>query len=239
MSNKSKPAPSGSPEWNDAMYSKHPTPYFGIAGWIEKLRVQTIIRIIRTQVKNEHFKLLEIGCEAGNLLNAIHLAFPRAQLTGFDISTHALEAAKCKLSDQSVTFLQGDITQPNSLKTGYDIIVCSETLEHIPDYQAAVQNIAELGAEDTLFIFTVPLESLKNRIKYLLNKLGLFDLFFRGIEKGMSEWHVNDFSKSEFHGLLSSHFEILEYRQLLGLHQIATCSGGFSRQAKKPNPKKI
>lgn len=223
MSNKSKHILKGSPQWNDLMFSKHPTPYTGIAGWVEKRRVQVILDNIRANITSRDFKLLEVGCEAGNLLHAIHLAFPEAQLTGFDISNEALELAKNRFPDAAVTFHQGDITLQNTLPTDYDVIVCSETLEHIPDYKAAIQNMALLGNAQTLFVFTVPLESLKNNVKHLLNKMGLFDLFFRGIEKGMSEWHVNDFSKEAFYGLLSEHFEIMEYRQVMGLHQVALC----------------
>lgn len=223
MNDKSKEILEGSPRWNDLMFSRHPTPYSGIAGWIERQRVRAILTYISNYTNSSNFKLLEIGCEAGNLLSAIRQAFPQAQLTGFDISEKALQQAKSKLIAPPIHLIHGDITQVPNLSTDFDIIVCSETLEHIPDYQAALLNIASLGNSGSIFIFTVPLESLKNKIKKLLNQLGLFDLFFRGIEKGMSEWHVNDFSKKAFLELLSQHFEILKYNQIMGLHQVAGC----------------
>lgn len=228
MSNKSKHAPIGSPQWNDQMFGQHPTPYSGIAGWIERRRVQSIIQAIKRNVTQPNFSLLEIGCEAGNLLGTIARHFPKAHVTGFDISKEALALAQTNKNLGQATFVQGDITQPFESPVVYDFIVCSETLEHIPDYQLAIKNIAMAGSEDTIFIITVPLEALKNRVKKLLNKLGLFNLFFQGIEKGMSEWHVNDFSKADFLKLLSADFEVVFYKQIWGLHQIVV--------AKRPSP---
>jgi ubiquinone/menaquinone biosynthesis C-methylase UbiE len=206
----------GSPAWNDLMFGKHPTPYKGIAGFIEQQRIQSILKGIR---QHKWDRILEIGCEAGNLLQAIEKAFPKAQLWGMDISEKALEEARQKLSSE-VQFIQSDITQiVNWQEAIPDIIICSETLEHIPDSEAAVRQIAALAGPNTILIFTVPLEKLKNQVKSLLLRLGLFQLLFRGIEEGKSEWHVQDFSASDFQTLIGGHFEIIQYKQIWGLHQ--------------------
>lgn len=213
---KTKELKIGSPAWNDLMFGKHPTPYQGIAGFIENYRIKSILKGIRQQ-KGE--RILEIGCEAGNLLYAIEKAFPQAHLWGMDISKKALEKARQKLSNK-VQFIQADITQViNWQEAPPDIIICSETLEHIPDSEAAVRQIAALAGPDTVLIFTVPLEKLKNQVKSLLLRLGLFQLFFSGIEEGKSEWHVQDFSPTDFQTLISEHFEIIQYKQIWGLHQ--------------------
>jgi ubiquinone/menaquinone biosynthesis C-methylase UbiE len=220
MSNKLSP---GSPGWNDKMFQRHPTPYGGIAGWIERQRLSAIIRAITQRGVAKDATILEVGCEAGNLLKAVHQAFPAAQLIGMDISAAALDQAKAKLADAPVRFIQHDMTLPIMLNERPRVVICSETLEHVPDYKTAVAQLAKLGNTDTIFIITVPLERLKNTVKNALNRLGLFDLFFRGIEKGMSEWHINDFSKQDFLTLLEPYFEVKHYQQLLGLHQIAVC----------------
>lgn len=209
----------GSSEWNDQMFQKHPTPYQGIAGYIEKQRVDAIIRGIRNRVGDHPDSIVELGCEAGNLLAELSRNFPKTPLFGFDISRDALAKAQLKLGDKA-QYKQVDITKPiDWQESAPSVIVCSETLEHIPDCEKAIQMIANLADEQSLVVLTVPLEKLKNQVKSLLRRLGLFQLFFKGIEENKSEWHVQDFSKTDFIQLVSTQFEVLQYKQLWGLHQ--------------------
>ena len=77
-----------------------------------------------------------------------------------------------------------------------------------------------MATKDTLVIITVPLEKHKNNIKRILLKLGLFNLLFKGIEEGLSEWHVNDFTKEDILAALENHFDIKDYNLLWLLHQM-------------------
>ncbi len=214
----------GSPEWNDAMYQKHPTPHKGIAGWVERRRGAVICKHIKKNLlktKNT-LTIVELGCEAGHLLKQIRTRFPESVLYGYDISLSSLQEAK-KLfeNNENVHFGQLDITQPFTLpEMKVDFIICSETLEHIPAYQEAMNNICLATPPGTVMIFTVPIESFKNTVKKWLTRLKLFDLFFSGIEKNLSEWHVNDFSKKEFNSMIGKHFRIIKYEQILLLHQL-------------------
>ena len=51
-------------------------------------------------------------------------------------------------------------------------------------------------------------------------RLGIFDLFFKGIETSLSEWHVQDFSKDDILGLLGKYYDILSYDTIWLMHQI-------------------
>jgi cyclopropane fatty-acyl-phospholipid synthase-like methyltransferase len=69
------------------MYHQHPTPYHGIAGFIEHSRVKTVYKFACVQPDDS---VLEIGCEAGNLLYQC----PKARrIVGADISSRALRDA--------------------------------------------------------------------------------------------------------------------------------------------------
>ena len=202
------------------MFLSHPTPYTGIAGWIERRRLKRIIETIRQYLPYRELEIAELGCEAGNLLQALHKAFPYAQLVGVDISDYALTIAKDKLPEGTCKWILADICQPIPYYAKADVIICSETLEHIPDYRRALDQIEKLLDEESLLILTVPLEGLKNTVKNILNKLGLMKLFFPGIESGFSDWHVQDFSSEKFKTEMEERFDLLEYEQILGLHQI-------------------
>lgn len=208
----------GSPGWNDEMFQKHPTPYYGLAGFIERKRIRSIIKAIQKYYGPSPETIVELGCEAGNLLAALNQHFPSAQLYGLDISKEALQKAQEKLAE-NVILQFCDITEPIPPIPNPTIIICSETLEHIPACDTVLKNIAQLADQHTILIFTVPLEQLKNRLKSILNQIGLFQLLFKGIETEKSEWHVQDFSKTDFINLVEKHFTVLNYRQIWGLHQ--------------------
>lgn len=211
----------GSKSWNDEMYEKHPTPYNGIAGFIQRRRLGRIMSAIKKFKPSSSSKLIvEIGCEEGHLIEHLHQQLSGSQLIGLDISTKALEQAK-KTLPSDISFDQWDITQGAyalNQKPGY--VICSETLEHIPDTTAAIQGIADTADPDTIVIITVPIERYKNNIKTLLTRIGLFDLLFKGIEKSLSEWHVQDFSKEDITTGLGAHFEILHYETIWLMHQL-------------------
>lgn len=212
----------GSPAWNDQMFGQHPTPYAGIAGIMEKYRVQQILNAIKAHHKQDaNFTIVEIGCESGNLLKQAKKAFPNARIIGADISSEALKQAKENLGDQvelTTIDLTADSLKPPAEKIDY--LICSETLEHIPDAKKAVSSLAKIANDQTLVIVTVPDEKIKNMIKRILLRLKIFKLFFKGIEEGFSEWHLHDFSKEDILKLLSRHFRILKYKRLLFLHQL-------------------
>src|SRR6266536_2940811 len=52
-------------KWNDEMYRKHATPYTGLAGFVERLRVQCVRSFANIKSTDT---VLEIGCEGGNLM---------------------------------------------------------------------------------------------------------------------------------------------------------------------------
>ena len=51
-------------EWNDEMYKLYPTPYVGLAGFVERKRARTICSL--ADIKSTD-AVLEIGCEAGEI----------------------------------------------------------------------------------------------------------------------------------------------------------------------------
>jgi 2-polyprenyl-3-methyl-5-hydroxy-6-metoxy-1,4-benzoquinol methylase len=208
-------------EWNNKMFMQHPTPYNGFAGFIEKNRVNAIIKEINKYKKNRYFSLLEIGCEAGNLLEILSNKFPKARLFGYDISQVALKKAKNKL-DKKIKLKYKDLTNDN-FSTDIDktnFIICSEVLEHIPNVSKAINNISKISSLNQFIIITVPYEKIKNSIKNILTKLKIFNFLFKGIESTFSEWHVHNFSENDIKRLFKDNFIIIKYRKIFLLHQL-------------------
>ena len=206
----------GTPQWNDRMFLRHPTPYSGLAGIVSALRVRRVIRYAR--IAPGH-RVLEIGCEAGNLLRALP---PCRELVGADISAEALTAAQVATGGiPNVRLVRGDATQRDFLEgERFDRIVCSETLEHTDRPRDMVRSIHRLLTDDGIAVITVPIERYKNGIKRALTRLGLMNFLFRGIEHGMSEWHVQDFRPEDIRELMDGYFRIHRRSTVMLLHDV-------------------
>ncbi|MCX6707343.1 MAG: class I SAM-dependent methyltransferase [Candidatus Woesearchaeota archaeon] len=110
--------------------------------------------------------VLDVGCGDGNFLSILAGIGQKKEkkgkkdrdgfrLYGFDISNKAIELAKGKefISDLFV----GDLLDRKTLpKRRFDVVVCSEVLEHVDDYRKALDNIAGLVKKGGKTLITVP-----------------------------------------------------------------------------------
>ena len=99
-------------------------------------------------------RLLDVGCGNGALLAKIAQQYPAVHLRGIEGSAEALARAP--------ELLQGKIVRQD-LNTGFsldgeefDIIVCSEVLEHIADYRPTLASIAAHTRPGGHVLITVP-----------------------------------------------------------------------------------
>ncbi len=107
-------------------------------------------------------KVLDVGAGSGDIRHVLikeHGAAPSNYLS-VDISAQTLALAE-KLANDTGTgpFLskQADAQRLSQEIDGkFDVMVCSEVLEHIPDDAGTLKSMAELLAEDGCIIITVP-----------------------------------------------------------------------------------
>lgn len=203
--------------WNDEMYAAHPTPYNNnISGLIQKARVAAVIRLADIHPDDS---VLELGCESGGLI----LNLPDCQKRiGVDISGQALEQAD-EIAKQrclnNINFRQLDAQNPLPFEQGsFNVIIASELLEHVHQPQKVIENIYALSNPDTRIVITIPLERPKLIIKKILGKLGIMSLLFPGIEKGPSEWHLQNFSKKMLMQMVSGLFSVVKTKNVWGCH---------------------
>ena len=97
--------------------------------------------------------LLEIGCGNGFVLAAIHAKYPHAQCTGTDFYDEGLAFARQRLPNCS--FMQLD-AQTMHEEHAYDVISAFDVLEHIPDDQLVIHNIARALTPNGFMVVTVP-----------------------------------------------------------------------------------
>jgi 2-polyprenyl-3-methyl-5-hydroxy-6-metoxy-1,4-benzoquinol methylase len=95
--------------------------------------------------------VLDVGCGQGTLLTNVAAVAPHAELYGTDFSITALQMAKQRLPDAVFTIM--DVTH-NTYQAAFDLVLCTDVLEHIEDDVAAIQNLARL-TKKYLLIATV------------------------------------------------------------------------------------
>jgi len=128
--------------WDDA-HRWSPAPRF---------RRKIILRLLR---RLSFDSLVEVGCAQPYLLVDIARRFPGRHLAGVDIASPVVEQNKRLFP--FIDFSRIDIgAEP--LGRAYDVVVCSEVLEHLADYRAALRNL-KLGGLGHLIV-TVPASPL-------------------------------------------------------------------------------
>ena len=105
--------------------------------WNEKLskfdnfwRNENYYHILDLFPQDRAFSLLDIGCAVGDGCELLQEKFPKAKITGADISDVGIEKAKQK-TERVHYFVNNILTDP--LPDTYDYITIVETLEHFND----------------------------------------------------------------------------------------------------------
>jgi SAM-dependent methyltransferase len=88
--------------------------------------------------RNATFSLLDVGCALGDAIEVFSKNFPRAKLHGIDFSGVAIQRCIEQLGDKA-TFSVGDIA---AVCGQYDVIYCSNTLEHFSDFEDKALQLA-------------------------------------------------------------------------------------------------
>ncbi|MFN8570046.1 MAG: class I SAM-dependent methyltransferase [Kouleothrix sp.] len=114
--------------------------------WDDMKKYGPMSRHIRRNIKQlirplQFETVLDVGCGQGSFLNELKAEFPRIKPFGTDISPSAVELARRKVPAGAFWVL--DATKEH-LPERYDVVVCSEVLEHIPDDLAALRHIAAM-----------------------------------------------------------------------------------------------
>ena len=105
-------------------------------------------------------RILDMGCGRGELLGELARAFPPARLAGADVSHESLEQTSRAVGGADLFEL--DLGDPTALTSRpeqlgrYDLVVCSEVLEHLGDDALAARHLAALLAPGGCLVATVP-----------------------------------------------------------------------------------
>ena len=126
------------------------------------LRAPWVAEEIKKQV-GSHAKVLDIGCGAGLLTNA--LSVKGFATTGIDLSQSSLDVAKQTDSTGKVNYLQANAYSIPFADASFDVVCAMDILEHIEVPSLLIAEASRLLKPDGLFFFHT---FNRNPLSYLL-----------------------------------------------------------------------
>jgi SAM-dependent methyltransferase len=139
-------------------------------------------------------RVLDFGCFDGWLLRKLRERHS-IQGTGLDISHQALALARDLDHSGALTFVRSDGAPLPFESESFDVVVCSEILEHVPDLDAVMAELARVLACGGMLYATMP-----NALEHVFPPL-------RGTCRVVDrvEGHVRRLTRSELVALLRRH----------------------------------
>ena len=145
----------------DTLYNA-PNP---LVRFVHRQRLDAISRMIPA---GKNLRILDAGCGEGHLLQKLHERYPEHTYTGIDITDIALQKAKerCPFAD----IRSMDLTQLSWSDATFDVVIITEVLEHIFEYEDVLRECKRVLKNGGSFIITFPHESLWTVARFFLGR---------------------------------------------------------------------
>lgn len=89
-------------------------------------------------------KILDAGCGEGFVDRLLVDRFSNIEITGIEFTHEAIEIAR--RSNPTVDYIQGDICELPFETRSFDIVICTEVLEHIPNPDRALKELIRVSS---------------------------------------------------------------------------------------------
>jgi ubiquinone/menaquinone biosynthesis C-methylase UbiE len=171
-----------------------------------------ILELVRAQLPCEAF--LDAGCGDGRYLAALANELP-ARRAGVDISERILETARARVD---ADFRQASLEELPFEDGAFDLVLCSQVIEHVPDADRATKELARvLRPGGTLVIST---DNERNSVTRVLNAprtATVAALRLRGA-RGRIESPATSYTRESFRTLLQHGGFAVEHLETFRFH---------------------
>lgn len=148
------------------------------------VRERILTENIISEISLKSGKILDVGCGDGYLLHKISKK-PDFDVYALDLTIGRLENARKNV--QVLKGVRGEITHLPFKEGSFDLVICSEVLEHVPEYTSAVSQLLRVPKSNGELIVTVPNDQELVEISCPYCK-----------KKHFLSGHINTFKKEEF-----------------------------------------
>lgn len=164
--------------------------------------------LVKKHIKDGALSICEVGVGEGEILKKISSVFPSAHLFGTDISFGEIEKAKKNTKGVTICFSVQDAQNLSYYpdKT-FDLVVCCEVLEHLPQPACGLNEISRICKKNLLV-------SVPNEPIWRMLNLARFK-YLRSL--GNTPGHLNHWSKNQFSEFINSHIEFHVIEELYPL----------------------
>ncbi len=143
-------------KYNTGNYEKYMTKNPLKRHMVENLNASIVksIGMYGMEMNTEQIHILDAGCGEGIIDRLLAEHLPKARITGLEYTPEAIQIARDM--NPGVAYIQGDIKEMPFENNSFDIVMCTEVLEHIDNPGKA---LAELIRVSKRFLYiTVPHE---------------------------------------------------------------------------------
>ncbi|MFH1822957.1 MAG: class I SAM-dependent methyltransferase [Patescibacteria group bacterium] len=141
---------------------------------INSTRCKNINTLIKDEVAEGDKKILDVGCATGYL--SAPLKINRNQVIGIDIADKSIMEASKKLDEAYVVDIENYPWPKQITDCKYDIIFCTELIEHLFAPEKLLAYLKGLLAKDGIIIITTPNFLVwSGRIKMMLGYYEVWD----------------------------------------------------------------
>jgi ubiquinone/menaquinone biosynthesis C-methylase UbiE len=94
------------------------------------------------KIKSETLKILDVGCGPGLLSKELSIRFPKAKITGIDISRYSIKLAKknCK-AIKNINFIIADVHKLPFPDEYFDLVVCKDSFHQFSNPIKAIKEM--------------------------------------------------------------------------------------------------
>lgn len=158
----------------------------------QKRRINCTLQLIKNHILHKNMRLLDIGCGQGHFTNVIKSEFPDMDVYALDHSISAIRYANRNFKD--ISFSVADAFRPPFADASFDIVVCNNLWEHVPDPINLANSIYRILKTNGILIISTPsryrLANIVNIIKgkgvALLNKYHITEYSVGQVEEQLN-----------------------------------------------------
>lgn len=120
----------------------------------ERLAFYTQVRQQLEQLELRPANVLDVGCGSGHLLAGLKDLYPAAGMTGVDFSAESIKLAR--QLHPALTFDVLSIFELDRLGREFDLVLCTEVIEHLEEADMAVESLLSRCRTGGTLVITVP-----------------------------------------------------------------------------------
>jgi 2-polyprenyl-3-methyl-5-hydroxy-6-metoxy-1,4-benzoquinol methylase len=168
----------------------------------QQRRIECTLELIESAIAagERDIRILDLGCGQGHITSKILEHFPGAEVSGLDCSLSAISYGVDHF--KGIDFVVGNAYSPPYVEDYFDVVVCNNLWEHVPDplcLLRAIRTVIRTGG--SLIISTPSRYRLRNLIRVMCGKPITF----------VSKSHVTEYSVGQIiEQLAFGEFEVVK-----------------------------